>query len=190
MTLSLQKDTKKVWTYEDYLQLPDDGKRYEIIDGVLYVSPSPTTPHQELSKRLQFFLYQLEQAGQGVVYGAPLDVLMPGCTPVQPDLLFLSSEQRGMIKKQGIRGAPFLLVEILSPGTRGLDRVKKLNKYASAGVSNYVIVDPEVHSLEWFQLEGEGYRLAQSLGDEDEWTFLNSTLKLTDFFAKLPEDND
>jgi hypothetical protein len=71
-----------------------------------------------------------------------------------------------------------------------LDRVKKLNKYAGAGVSNYVIVDPEVFSLEWFRLEGEGYRMLQSLSEEGEWSFLGSTLKLTDFFANLSEDNE
>lgn len=188
MTLSIQKDQGRVWTYQDYLQLPDDGRRYEIIDGVLYVSPSPLSVHQLLSKRLQFFLYQFELNGDGFVYNAPLDVHMPGCTPVQPDLVFLSREQRGLIQDKGIFGAPHLVAEILSPTTRSLDRVKKLNKYAAAGVAHYLMIDPEASTFEWLELDGGGYRLTQSLGEEDSWTFRGRTLHLGQYFAELPSE--
>jgi len=188
MTLAVNKHDGKFWTFEDYLQLPDDGKRYEIIDGVLYVSPSPAMMHQLLSKRLEFFFYQFELDGKGFVFDAPLDVHMPGCTPVQPDLIFLTREQRKLIRKKGIFGTPHLLVEILSPKTRSLDRVQKLNKYAAAGLEHYVIIDPEASTFEWFQLDGSGYRLVQSLGVEDNWTFQGRTLSLGQFFAELPED--
>jgi len=187
MTLSLRQDRDRVWTYQDYLSLPQDGKRYEIIDGVLYVSPSPLSIHQLLSKRLGYFLYHFELEGQGYVYTAPLDVHMPGCTPVQPDVIFLTREQRGLIKERGIFGAPHLLVEILSPGTRSLDRVKKLNKYAAAGVHNYILVDPEASTLEWLQLDGDSYRFAQSLGEGDSWIFQGKSLPLSDLFAELPD---
>ncbi|MBT9582716.1 Uma2 family endonuclease [bacterium] len=187
MTLSLRQDRDKVWTYQDYLTLPEDGNRYEIIDGVLYGSPSPLSIHQLLSKRLGNFLYQFELEGQGFVYHAPLDVHIPGCTPVQPDLIFLTREQRGLIQDRGIFGAPHLLVEILSPGTRSLDRVKKLNKYAAAGVPNYVMVEPEASVLEWLQLDRNGYRLAHSLGEGDSWIFQGKSLRLSDLFAELPD---
>lgn len=183
MSLSLPiQNREKVWTYQDYLALPEDGNRYEIIEGVLYMSPSPLSVHQLISKRLGYFLYQLELKGQGFLYAAPLDVHMPDCTPVQPDLIFLTSEQRELIQERGIFGAPHLLVEILSPGSRSLDRVKKLNKYAAAGVVQYILVDPEAGTLEWLQLEGAGYRLLQSLGEEDSWTFRGQSLALRQLF--------
>lgn len=189
MSIALREDDERIWTYEDYLSLPEDGNRYEIIDGILYVSPSPLTIHQLLSKRLQFFFYPFELEGQAYVYNAPLDVHMPGCTPVQPDIILLLQEQRNLIRRKGIFGAPHLLAEILSPGTARLDRVKKLNKYAAAGVAHYLLVDPQETVFEWLELEGSGYRLAQSLGVGDSWTFRGRTLDLNEFF-QIPEDID
>ena len=183
MTVRLARDRE--WTYDDYLATPDDGQRYEIIDGVLYVSAAPLTVHQLLSRRLQFFLYQFELEGKGYVYDAPVDVLMPGCTPVQPDLVFLTSDQRVLIQERGIVGVPFLLVEILSPSNRSLDRVKKLNRYAKNGVPFYLIVDPDGSTLEVLALQGQTYTIERSLGEDDSWEFMGQTLNLAALFAPL-----
>jgi len=185
--MTLQLDRGKVWTYQDYLELPEDGRRYEIIDGVLYVSPSPRQVHQLLSRRLQFFFYQFELEGRGFVYNAPMDLLMPGCTPVQPDLIFLTREQRPLILDKYIEGVPELLVEILSPSTRSLDRVKKLNRYAKNGVQFYLIVDPEASTLEVFVHQAGRFVLDASLGQEDSWTYQDKTLDLAALFASLPD---
>lgn len=182
--MTLRLDREKEWTYEDYLSTPDDGQRYEIIDGVLYVTPAPRSIHQMLSKRLQFFFYQLELEGQGYVYNAPIDVLMPGCTPVQPDLVFLLREQRTMIQDHGIVGVPHLVVEILSPTSRSLDRVQKLNRYAKNGVPLYLILDPDALSLEVFALDVGVYRLEHSLGEDDSWEFMGCQLALSQLFAE------
>ena len=186
--MTLQLDLDKVWTYEDYLAIPDDGQRYEVIDGVLYVSPSPRQIHQLISRRLQFFFYQFELEGQGFIYNAPMDLLMPGCTPVQPDLIFLTRAQRPLICDKYIDGVPLLVVEILSPSTRSYDRVKKLNRYAKSGLPYYVIVDPEDPSFEVFALDNGTYRLEHSLGHGDSWEFQGKTLDLTALFLPLPED--
>jgi Uma2 family endonuclease len=77
-------DSQHYWTYEDYLRLPEDGKRYEIIDGVLYVSAAPLTKHQLISRRLQFFFYQFELEGAGFVYNAPVDLLMRAAPRFSP----------------------------------------------------------------------------------------------------------
>lgn len=79
------------WTYEDYRQLPEDGNRYEIIDGRLYVTPAPSPYHQILSGRLFHSFYPLSQTGKGQMLFAPVDLLMPGATPMPPDLVFLSA---------------------------------------------------------------------------------------------------
>ena len=183
MTVRLDRD--KEWTYDDYLAIPEDGQRYEVIDGVLYVSAAPLTVHQLLSRRLQFFLYQLELEGKGYVYDAPVDLLMPGCTPVQPDLVFLLKDQKELIEERAIVGVPHLLVEILSPSTRSLDRVQKLNRYAKNGVPFYIIVDPEASTLEVLGLAGPTYRVEHSLGEDDSWEFMGQTLSLAQLFAPL-----
>lgn len=186
--MTLQVDRGHFWTYEDTLTLPDDGRRYEVIDGVLYVSPSPLTLHQILSRRLQFFFYQFELEGQGYIFDAPMDLLMPGCTPVQPDLIFLLREQRSLIKRRNIDGVPHLVAEILSESTRSLDRVKKLNRFAQNAVPYYVLVDPEASTFEVLRHTPEGYVLEASLGPEDAWEFRGRSLDLAAYFAPLPEE--
>ncbi|MBT9583131.1 Uma2 family endonuclease [bacterium] len=180
-------DRHKVWTYEDSLRLPVDGQRYEIIDGVLYVSPSPASRHQLLSLRLQFFFYQFQLEGKGFIFNAPMDLLMPGCSPVQPDLIFLQRDQGWMIKKSYIEGVPHLLAEILSPATRSLDRLKKLNCYAQNGVLFYLLVDPEIDSFEVLTLNNGRYHL-ESLSSEDSWEFQGQRLELGQYFAPLEVD--
>lgn len=158
MTLSQEK----VWTYEDVQRLPEDGRSYEVIDGVLYVSPSPHQIHQLLSRRLQFFFYQFELEDQGYIYDAPMDLIMPGCTPVQPDLMFLLPEQFHQIQEKWIEGPPHVVVEILSPDSASRDRVRKLRKYASCGVPYYLLVDPVAQTLEVLHLDGATYRVAET----------------------------
>lgn len=185
--MTVQVDRHKVWTYEDSLSLPTDGQRYEVLDGVLYVSPSPGTLHQILSRRLQFFFYQLELEGMGYIFNAPMDLLMPGCTPVQPDLIYLRREQRGQIKEKYLEGVPYLVAEILSPSTRSLDRVKKLNRFAQNGVPYYLLVDPEACTLEVLSLRDGRYSI-ESLGIEDRWEFEGRVLEMAALFEPLPEE--
>ncbi|HWM92517.1 MAG TPA: Uma2 family endonuclease [Thermoanaerobaculia bacterium] len=133
------------WTYEDYLRLPDDGRRYEVIRGVLYVAPSPNYDHQftiaKLTLRIGIFV---EERGLGIVLMAPFDILLPAgiATPVQPDLLFFRKENRPQRGDKNFRGVPDLMVEVLSPSTRLYDRRIKLNAYRDAGVPEFWLVDP------------------------------------------------
>lgn len=149
------------------------------------MSPSPRQIHQLLSRRLQFFFYRFELEGRGYIYNAPMDLRMPGCDPVQPDLVFLTAEQYEQIQDRWLEGAPHLLVEILSPRSASLDRVKKLRKYAQNGVPYYLIVDPKAQTLEVLELDGATYRMAHSLLPPDEWTFQGKTLNLSELFAPL-----
>ena len=138
-------ETQAPTTWEDVLQMPDDGNRYEFIGGRLYVTPVPWTRHQRIAKRLQLALVRvLEDTGHGEVFWAPFLVEFPGTGDrVQPDILFVSNERRGIIGKNQVLGAPDLVVEILSPITAHRDRGVKLDLYARRGVREYWIVDPD-----------------------------------------------
>ncbi|MFA7484316.1 MAG: Uma2 family endonuclease [Vulcanimicrobiota bacterium] len=168
MTVSLEDD--RYWTYEDYLQLPDDRNRYEIIHGRLYVSPPPRTFHQTVSRRIQFLLYRLEQEKKGFIFNAPVGLMIPGGTPVEPDLVYLRTEQRQFIEERYINGPPHLVVEILSPSTASRDRTLKLNLYAQARVPHYWIVDPDACTLEVYHLKGDHYLVHAALDKDGSYT--------------------
>jgi Uma2 family endonuclease len=131
------------FTYEDYLQFPDDGRRHELIDGEHVVTPSPDERHQDTAGRL--FLALGNFVGRhpvGKVYFAPFDVILSRFDVVEPDILFVSNERLGIIRRW-VHGAPDLAVEIVSPSTRRLDETKKLAAYGRFGVREYWVVDPE-----------------------------------------------
>ena len=147
------------WTYADYAALPDDGNRYEIIAGVLYMTPAPGTGHQSISARVVTFLVtHVEFAGLGRVFAAPVDVELAPDTVVQPDIVVVLSANLHRITPSRIIGAPDLVVEILSPGTAGYDRREKQDAYARAGVGEYWIVDPGAQTVELLTLDQGGYR--------------------------------
>lgn len=186
MTVSLEED--KFWTYEDYLKLPDDGNRYEIIGGRIYVSPPPRTFHQTVSRRLQFLFYQLELEKKGYIFDAPVGLMIPGGTPVEPDLIFLRSDQKELVEEMYIKGPPQLIVEILSPSTASRDRTLKLNLYAQARVPHYWIVDPDACTLEVFHLRENRYEVVAALNKEAVYKATEAgglEVNLPDLFAPL-----
>lgn len=147
------------WTYDDYAALPEDGQRYEIIDGVLFMAPSPNEWHQSSGVRFSHYLFvHIEDAGLGRVYAAPFDVELAPDTVVQPDALVVLNANRGKITFSRIIGAPDLVVEIASPGTTTHDLGRKKRAYARAGVMEYWIADPRWHTIEILVLEAGEYR--------------------------------
>src|ERR1700736_5482994 len=131
------------WTYKDYAAIPDDGKRYEIVDGVLYLTPSSNESHQTTVGRLfRYLSAYIEDAGLGRVYIAPFDVELAPYVVVQPDVLVILNANREKITTSRVIGAPDLVVEVSSPGTVGYDRDEKRGAYARAGVPEYWIADP------------------------------------------------
>lgn len=143
--------------YEDYARIPADGKRHEILDGALYVTPAPTPLHQRLSKRLQRRLEEhFEGRGLGEVFNAAIDMILGEHDIAQPDILLVADPAQ--MSGRGIKGAPVLIVEVLSPSTRAQDRGIKLRRYAALGVTHCWILDPDAESLECLRLEGSGYR--------------------------------
>ena len=144
-------------TWQDIQQLPDDGKRREAIGGELYVTPSPSFRHQRISQRLeQLLIHLLEEPGHGTVVHAPIGVEFPATEEgVQPDIVFISNARRGIICREGIRGAPDLVIEILSPTTARRDRGIKLQLYHRQGVAQYWIVDPDAGCVEVWNFDHE-----------------------------------
>ncbi len=142
-------------TWQDVQQLPDDGRRYEAIEGDLYVTPAPTVRHQRISKRLErALLALLEDPGHGELLHAPVGVEFPATEEgVQPDILFVSNARRGIVADDWLRGAPDLVVEILSPTTASRDRGIKLRLYERQGVAEYWIVDHEAEAVEVWRFE-------------------------------------
>lgn len=158
------------WTYEDYLRLPDDGRRYEVVRGVLYVSPSPRYGHQYaismLFRTLGSFVFDDKL---GVVLTAPFEVLMGEiATPVQPDLIFLRAGREPRAGDASFQGAPDLVVEVLSPSNQRYDRKIKLEAYQDAGIQEYWLVDPMARTVV-IQALGRNGRYAEfARGGEEE----------------------
>ena len=144
----------KIWTYEDYLALPDDGNRYEIIEGELYVTPAPTTDHQYSSGELFYLLKEFIRRNQlGELYYAPYEVHLSDDTrPVQPDLLFIRAENAPKGGTPYFVGVPDLVVEILSKSSIRTDTNAKFNAYEKAGIPEYWIVDPKARTVRVFVL--------------------------------------
>ena len=150
-------------TLAEYLDLPDDGMRYEIYDGDLFMTPAPTPQHQSVSTKLVNKLFiALQETGKGRIFHAPIDVLLDTHTIVQPDLVFVKKEHFERIGPRAIEGAPDLVIEILSPSTRRRDVLTKSGLYSRFGVPEYWMVDPEVDRLDVYRLENGIYALAGS----------------------------
>ena len=144
------------WTYEDYVRLPDDGRRYEVIRGFLYVSPAPSLPHQyTVGQLVYFFIAFVRERQLGVVLGAPFDIRLPERLgdPVQPDILFIRRENQPDGDAPRFDGVPDLVVEVLSPGNWRYDRNTKLSAYRDAGIPETWLVDPAARTVEVFVLD-------------------------------------
>jgi len=149
-------------TYEDLGRMPPDGNRYEVFDGEVYVMPSPTVRHQRLVRRFARLFEDAGPEGSEVLL-APLDVVLAEATAAQPDVILVLESNREVLCDV-IRGAPDLVVEVLSPGTAHRDRGLKMEAYARHGISEYWIADPEETAIEIYRLDREAraYRLVET----------------------------
>lgn len=136
------------WNYACWEQLPDDGNRYEVINGVLYMTTAPSNFHQWIVRRLDRLVgIPAEDRGLAYAFIAPIGLLMPGCDPVQPDFLLVRQSNAGIIADRRIRGVPDLIVEVLSPSNPEQDTEIKRGAYARAGLPEYWIVRPQSRDL-------------------------------------------
>lgn len=153
-------------TYDDYAQL-DDGKRYEIADGVLeLMSPAPTPKHQVISTKILATLMESCQL-EYIIFASPIDLILSDTEVRQPDLVIVPRNQMEIITKRGIEGIPSLVGEILSPYSIKRDRFHKLKVYAQYQIPEYWIIDPANEVLEQYALEGHDYQLLNVYSRED-----------------------
>ncbi len=153
----MRSELKRKLDYSDLVVSPDDGKRYELVRGDLYVTPSPSPVHQRISKRLQRQLEAyFEDRSIGEVFNAPIDLILTNQDVFVPDLLVVADPSH--VTKRGIESPPLLVVEILSPSTRSVDQGVKARRYAELGVEHYWIVGPERRRLECHRLVERAFR--------------------------------
>lgn len=155
------------FTYEDYELFPDDGRRHELIDGERYVTPSPFARHQKTVVNLTLLLGPpIRERQRGELFVAPFDVVLSDLDVVQPDLLFISAERAEILTEKHVRGAPDLVVEVLSESTRRTDEIVKRKLYERFGVREYWAIDPLLESVKVYRLEAGAFRRTAELTAE------------------------
>jgi len=153
-------------TFEQFRELPTDGKCYELIYGEVHVTPAPTTRHQMVLQNLAMNLGPYVVKNRlGEIYTAPLDVRLSENTVLQPDLIFISNANSAIIQEDWIAGSPDLVVEVLSPSTAAHDRATKLRIYAEAAVPEVWFLDPVAKVVEILKLQGKKY-FVEALADD------------------------
>jgi len=161
-----QPTSRYTWTYAEYARFPDDGNRYEVIDGEVLVTPAPSPRHQYVMSNLLIALRQyVERHGLGVVL-PDVDLLFVTGQFLRPDLVFVPEAARDGITDRGVEKPPGLVVEVLSPTSSSIDRVKKPRRYGDFGVPEYWVADPEegvVWVWRFTELAREPERVAERL---------------------------
>lgn len=183
--------SKRRLTTEEFLRIPEDGKRHELVDGVHYVTPSPVPSHQVLVGRLYLslglFLEQRPHLGR--IFLGPLDVVLSDRDVVEPDLLFIAADQTEILTMKNVQGPPALAIEVLSPSTRRWDERVKRRLFEERGIGEYWIVDPAAHRVRVFRRAADGSlpevaTLEAERGDRLEMPLLPGwSIVLADLFA-------
>jgi len=170
LTSASPKTKRDLLTYEDYLTFPDqDGIRKEIIEGELFISPAPAMKHQSISKKIFKMLDDfITKHNLGEVWYAPCDVIFSNINVMQPDILFILNENHEILTALNIKGAPDLIVEILSPSTVENDRIYKKLVYEKFGVKEYWIVDPQEEMIEVWSLEDARFQMFHQAKKNDK----------------------
>lgn len=159
---------EEIWTYQDYVKIPDDGKTYQIIGGKLFMTPAPSSYHQRISRNLEFILWsKVKENDLGQIFYVPIDVIFSSVNVVQPDIVFVSKDRAGIIKDKGVFGAPDLIAEIISPSTSQIDVKLKRQLYQRFGVREYWMVYPEEKKVEILYLRGGSFKLKGTFSYED-----------------------
>jgi Uma2 family endonuclease len=151
-------------TYEQFIELPDDGARYELIEGELVLNPAPVTKHQRVLRKMLTRLDRyFEDHGGGEVFCTPYDVVLSSETILEPDLLVVLSGRASIIREKRAHGAPNITIEILSEGSRRRDEVTKLRLYEQHGVDEYWVADPATDVVKLYRRSAGGFGPAIAL---------------------------
>jgi Uma2 family endonuclease len=155
-------------SYADLERAPEDGRRYELYDGEVFVVPSPLPKHQVVAITVTEMLRQYARDHGGFCVSSPIDIVFSDYDVLQPDVIYFSPDRAHLVDlNRVIRHAPDLCVEVLSPSTAATDRGKKMQMFARYGVPEYWIIDPVEESIEIYELAGAGYELALTATGSD-----------------------
>ena len=158
-------------SFADLERAPEDGRRYELYDGEVFVVPAPIPLHQVVQHELTERLREYCRQNGGFAVGSPIDIVFSPYDVVQPDIVLFTEARAHLVDiRKVIRHRPDLCVEILSPSTESADRGRKLQMFARYGVPEYWIVDPVAEALEVLRLEAGSYVVARRAGRDDEVT--------------------
>jgi len=165
-------------TYADFRRFPNDGRRHELINGEHAVTASPNKRHQRLSVRLTVALGVFLDANPiGEVYHAPLDCVLSFFDVVEPDLLVVTDEQREILTKRNVKGAPALVVEILSDSSQARDKRTKRALYERVGVKEYWVIDPDTDCVSVYRRGASGqFRFPETLAASNADTLMTPLL--------------
>jgi Uma2 family endonuclease len=179
-------------TQEDYYNLPDNGLRYQLIDGELYMAPAPNLYHQTISGNLEFvFRSYLEQNPLGILLHAPVDVVFHTESIWQPDIIIVLNANRHILKQQRCEGVPDFVVEILSPNNRDLHTKRTI--YAREGVTEYWIIDPDAKKTLIYRFDenmNEPVTQIKSPAKVTSPLFPGLTIELDAIFRTIPTGMD
>jgi Uma2 family endonuclease len=180
------------WTYADWERLPDDGNRYEVIEGVLYMSKMRSAVHQQIILQiLSLISYPMRDQELGDGWPQPIQVVMPGCAPVQPDCAVLLASYGSLLRNGIIQAAPNIIIEVMaSPGSEAYYKGVKLEAYALAGVEEYAVIDLVARTLNHYRLNEDEYGEPQVFGEGGTMTFHalpSITVPIAQLFAGAPD---
>lgn len=166
--MALVESVRPRVSYTDLCQQPDDGRRYELYDGEVFVVPSPLPLHQIVAMNIADWLRHHPRTRDGFLAVAPLDIVLSDYNVVQPDVLYFEFNRlTDLSARSVIRVPPDLAVEVISAATESNDRGRKMRLLARFRVPEYWLVDPIAQRIEVHSLDAEQYRLAQvAEGDE------------------------
>jgi Uma2 family endonuclease len=150
-------------SYADLERAPEDGRRYELYDGEVYVVPAPLPRHQVVQQLIAELLRRYAQACGGFAVDSPIDIVFSEYDVLQPDIVFFAPSRAHLIDLDHvIRHPPDLCVEIVSPSTEATDRGRKMQMFARYGVTEYWIVDPGTRTIEIHRLGDGAYVLQET----------------------------
>jgi len=165
----VQIEQRKV-TYTDLESWPDDGRRYELYDGEVYVCPAPRARHQLAMGELYAHLRQYAQRTDGIVLMSPIDIVFTEHNVLQPDICFFQASRRQFVTlDKAIRTPPDVVVEVLSPSTRRNDLGRKKATFARFGVSEYWLLDPHKEHVDRYAHADGAYERTLSVGPHEQF---------------------
>jgi len=180
------------WTVADWEQLPEDSYCYEVLNGNLTMTTAPSSFHQWILEGLiELIGIPIKREKLGVYFPAPIGVILGPKIAVQPDFLVILKPNLGILRGGRVRGAPDLVIEILSPGNTAKEMREKQKLYAAAGVAEYAVIEPEKRILRYYQhLKDEVYSEEREFAEGETITFAclpTIPLVIAQLFADAPD---